>query len=323
MKKIGFVKSKKENEKRIAIVFEDINKIEYKNQLYFEEGYFENFGISDKEVIDLGCNVSTFDEVIKCDIICDPKIGDEEYLNNLDEQIIFGWVHATQNKNITDTIIDKKLTAFAWEKMFDNNIHTFYKNNQIAGQAAVLHAMLQYGDTFEDKKIAILGDGNVSKGAQGILDKLDLSYDVYNFLEEDKFKKQMYDYDVIINAILWDTTRNDHIIYKSDLSKMKKNSLIIDISCDRNGGIETSIPTTIDNPIYFVDGIMHYAVDHTPSLLYRESSKSISKEVVKYINMFLNDNLDNAIMNSLIIENGVIIDDEINKFQKRGQYEER
>ena len=44
--------------------------------------------------------------------------------------------------------------------------------------------------------------------------------------------------------------------------------MIIDISCDRNGGIETSIPTTIENPTYMVEGIRHYVVDHTPSLFY-------------------------------------------------------
>ena len=45
---------------------------------------------------------------------------------------------------------------------------------------------------------------------------------------------------------------------------MKRGSMIVDISCDRNGGIETSIPTTIENPSYIVDGLRHYVVDHTP-----------------------------------------------------------
>ena len=78
-------------------------------------------------------------------------------------------------------------------------------------------------------------------------------------LRETLFKKgdimQTYNagnYDVIVNGVLWDTTRKDHIIYKNDLANMRKDSMIVDISCDRQGGIETSIPTTLENPVYYV-----------------------------------------------------------------------
>ena len=93
---------------------------------------------------------------------------------------------------------------------------------------------------------------------------------------------------MIINAILWDTTRKDHIIYRSDLKRMKRGSIIIDISCDRNGGIETSVPTTIENPIYVVDGVAHYVVDHTPSLFYKTTSGSLSEVFVQYIDNLIN-----------------------------------
>ena len=104
---------------------------------------------------------------------------------------------------------------------------------------------------------------------------------------EQLFRKEISKYDVIVNAILWDTSRKDHIIYKEDLKKMKKGALIIDISCDRNGGIETCIPTTIDNPTYVIDGITHYAVDHTPSLFYKTISESLSEIMIMYIDCLL------------------------------------
>ena len=50
---------------------------------------------------------------------------------------------------------------------------------------------------------------------------------------------------------------------------MKKNSMIVDVSCDRNGGIETSILTTIEEPTYVVEGILHYVIDHTLALFYK------------------------------------------------------
>ncbi|WP_206537432.1 hypothetical protein [Listeria cornellensis] len=88
---------------------------------------------------------------------------------------------------------------------------------------------------------------------------------------------------MIVNAVLWDTTRADHIICRSDLKRLKKNAMIIDISCDEAGAIETTIPTSFDNPTYVVDGILHYAVDHIPSLLFKSASCAISEEVSKYV----------------------------------------
>ena len=80
---------------------------------------------------------------------------------------------------------------------------------------------------------------------------------VYDRKTEKILRKEIGEYDVIVNGVLWDVYRKDHIIYKDDLSKMKKPSLIIDISCDKAGGIETSIPTTIENPVYTVDGVFY------------------------------------------------------------------
>ena len=98
---------------------------------------------------------------------------------------------------------------------------------------------------------------------------------------------------------------------------MKKNAMIIDISCDAHGAIETSVPTTINEPTYKVDGIVHYVVDHTPSLFYKTASQSISFEVSKYIDLLCEDNYDEVLKNALIIKNGIIIDQRINEFQNR------
>ena len=130
-------------------------------------------------------------------------------------------------------------------------------------------------------------------------------------------KKLFENYDVIINAILWDTTRKDHIIYRSDLKRMKRGSIIIDISCDRNGGIETSVPTTIENPIYVVDGVAHYVVDHTPSLFYKTTSGSLSEVFVQYIDNLIKADYDSVLKGCQCFEKGLILDGRIKKFQNR------
>ena len=317
MKTIGFVISKKENENRRAIVLDDIKKIRNRENLYFEKGYGDVLGFSDNDIINLGCHIADFDDIYNCDVICDPKIGDSVYLDKIKNKTVFGWIHATQNYDITEHFIKNKITGYAWEKMYDGKRHIFEGNNQIAGEAAVMHAMILYGKIFENMNIAILGNGNTSRGAQRILNKFNNNIKVYNSKEENIFKKEFAKYDIIVNCILWDVSRKDHIIYNSDLKEMKKGSLIIDISCDHNGGIESSVPTTIDNPMYEKNGIFHYVVDHTPSILYKDSSKSISNEVTNYIDDLIEDNYNKVLNDALIIKDGKIIDNEIIEYQNR------
>jgi len=318
MKTIGFPISTKENEKRRCMIPKHISSIKNKKSIYIETGYGNVLGFTDEDYNRAGVHIITREEVLKKDIICDPKIGDAEYLSQLKDQIVFGWVHAVQNKNITDIMVKNKITAYAWEDMYDSGRHVFWRNNEIAGEAAIMHAYTLYGLFPYNTKVAILGRGNVARGALKILTLMGADVMVYTRKMEQLFRKEISKYDVIVNAILWDTSRKDHIIYKEDLKKMKKGALIIDISCDRNGGIETCIPTTIDNPTYVIDGITHYAVDHTPSLFYKTISESLSEIMIMYIDDLIEGNLNNDVLNkSLIIDHGKIIDQRIILFQNR------
>jgi len=318
MKTIGFPISTKENEKRRCLIPKHISSIKNKKSIYIETGYGNVLGFTDEDYNRAGVHIITREEILKKDIICDPKIGDAEYLSQLKDQIVFGWVHAVQNKNITDIMVKNKITAYAWEDMYDSGRHVFWRNNEIAGEAAIMHAYTLYGLFPYNTKVAILGRGNVARGALKILTLMGADVMVYTRKMEQLFRKEISKYDVIVNAILWDTSRKDHIIYKEDLKRMKKGALIIDISCDRNGGIETCIPTTIDNPTYVIDGITHYAVDHTPSLFYKTISESLSEIMIMYIDDLIEGNMNNDVLNnSLIIDHGKIIDQRIILFQNR------
>ncbi len=318
MKTVGFPISHKENENRRAIVPEDIASILCPENVYIERGFGDVLGIADEEYANAGCKICSHEEALNQDIICDPKIGDADYLEQLSEgQTIFGWIHATQNRDITDKIIGSKLTAYAWEHMFEKERHVFWFNNELAGEAAVMHAFQCYGRLPYGLRVAVLGNGNTARGAVRVLNMLGADVVQYSRRQEELFREEFVNYDAIVNCILWDVTRNDHIIYKDDLRRMKKGALIIDVSCDRCGGIETCIPTPINAPTYMVDGIMHYAVDHTPSLFYKTFSYNNSKIICRYINQLMSGEIGEVLGDSLIIDKGVIIDDEINKFQGR------
>ncbi|MDH2292320.1 N(5)-(carboxyethyl)ornithine synthase [Cobetia sp. 10Alg 146] len=316
-KTVGFIKSDKANEKRRALIPLDIKTIKNKCNIFVEKGYGEVLGYADEDYIKEGVNVATKSEILDKDIICDPKIGDAGYLDEIRNKTIFGWVHAVQNKNITDILVNNKITAFAWEDMFDRGRHVFWRNNEIAGEAAVIHAYTIHGLFPYDTKVAVIGRGNIARGAVKILTFMGADVTVYDRRTETLLCEEIFKYDVVVNAILWDTARKDHIIYKKDLINMKTGSLIIDISCDAGGAIETSIPTSLEKPIYTVDGVVHYAVDHTPTLFYKTISEVLSKIVSKHIDYLIEDEINEVLKDSLIIKNGLIKDNRINEFQGR------
>lgn len=321
MKTIGFVRSHKENEHRIAILPEDLNTVRNLGNIYIEEGYANEFGIPDEAYSSKGVKIADRDTVLAQDIICDPKIGDAEYLDCLNNQTLFGWVHAVQNKDITDKIITGGNTAIVWEDMYEKGRHVFWRNNEIAGEAAIMHAYLLHGIFPYNTKVAVLGRGNTARGAIKTLHFLGAEVYAYDRKTEALFREELGKYDVIVNAILWDTSREDHIIYRDDLKRMKPGAMIIDISCDRAGAVETSIPTSIEHPDYLVDGIRHYVVDHTPSLFYKSTSAEISREVARFIDTLIEDKAEECeiLKDAIALKDGKIVDHRIIDFQGRRQ----
>lgn len=306
MKTIGFPISHKENENRRVVVPKHLHSLKCTEHFYFETNYGKVLGIDDKEYLNTGCKVVTREEVLKKDIICDLKVGDAEYLDILPfNTTIFGWIHIKKNSHILDKLIKREITGYAFEKLFKDGRHVLWRNNEIAGEAAVLHAYLSHGIMPYNTKVAVIGKGNTAKGAMRILTMLGAEVIQYNRQTVKLINKELHKYDVIVNCVLWDTARTDHIITKKELLKMKKDSLIIDVSCDKAGAIESTIPTTIQNPTYKDSGVTHYAVDHTPSLFYKTFSHDVSNVLCPYLEKLVMEKPDKVLLNSKIIENGV------------------
>jgi alanine dehydrogenase len=129
--------------------------------------------------------------------------------------------------------------------------------------------------------------------------------------------------DVIINCVLWPKSRQDHLIYEEDLKLMKKDALIVDVSCDENGAIETSRPTTHDNPTYKVNNILHYCVDNIPGAFSQTATKLLSKATIKYALAIANKGVEQALKENeelrtgLTCYNGMLTLEETGKRQNR------
>lgn len=320
MKTIGFIISHKNGEKRRAILPNDIKtNVRNPHQLYFETGYGLSINVSDEEYEKVGCHIVTREEALACDIIADVKLGDADYLDEITpNKVLFGWAHAVQNIPFTSNILKNNHTVIAWEDIFENGRYIFYRNREVAGEAAIMHAYRFCGKMPYDTKVAILGNGQTAKGALRVLHGLGAEVDVFNRRLEKLFREKMYEYDVLVNCIMWDTNRTDRIIYKEDLKKMKPGTMIIDVSCDPYLEIETSHPTPIDDPVYVVDGVIHYTVDNTPGMFPITITKVLSEGISRYIDYLIEGDINTYPENlctAVVIENGHIRDERITNFR--------
>ena len=332
--KIGVIgTSKKKDEQRYPIHPAHLSRIPEKlrKQLIFEEGYGLPFGITDEQIASqTGGIASRYDLLSKIGTVIINKPILEDLQDLCIGGTLWGYVHCVQQRDITQAAIDRKQTLIAFEDMFvwSNNIqgrHTFYKNNEMAGYCAVIHALQlkgidgHYGN---QRKVIIFGFGAVSRGAIHALkahgfrditiciqrkdcevreEVLDCHYariqhGINNeprmmVIEHDGSKKPLTDLisqsDIIINGIFQDTQNPTDFIIEEESSYLKPKSLIIDVSCDEGMGFFFAKPTTFKKPLIKYKTIDYYAVDHTPSYLWESATRSISGALIVYLSTVL------------------------------------
>ncbi len=336
MLKFGVIgTSKKPNERRVPIHPEHFKRIpeQLRRLLTFEQGYGASFDLSDTEIAAQTSGTIMPREQLLSElgnvIIAKPVLAD---LENLREGgILWGWPHCTQQRAITQVAIERKQTLIAFEDMFVwspsgmMGRHTFYKNNELAGYCAVLHALElkgidgHYGN---QRKILIFSFGAVSRGAiyalkaRGFRDiticiqrpdhevreeVLDCHYVRIEkgkdneprllIVEHDgtkrPFQELVSEADIIVNGSFQDPDDPYMFIAEEEVSYLKAHSLIIDVSCDEGMGFFFARPTTFDKPLLKIGTVDYYAVDHTPSYLWESASRSISAALVVYLKTVL------------------------------------
>ena len=295
--------------------------------MIFERGYGTDFGLPDGHFQRHGAaSAPRGDLFAKCDLLVLPKPMPEDLQQMVPGQVLFGWPHCVQQRAITQAAIDHKLTLIAWEAMHhwspsgERQLHIFYKNNEIAGYAAVLHCLQLLGIDGHygpRRKVVVLSYGAVSRGAIYALQGrgfnnihvftrrlphlvADQNPDVYHghyypgtggclmFRGPDGSERPLIDElceaDLICNGVLQDTDEPLMFVSQSEVARLRPKSLIIDISCDLGMGFAFARPTSFEDPIYQVgDGITYYSVDHTPTYLWNAASREISKVLLAYL----------------------------------------
>jgi len=319
LNRIGFPISHKENERRRALLPPDLAKMKNPGHCYFEKGFGKPLNITDDEYIEAGGSIAGREDILEMDVICNPKALDPDMVDFLRPgQVLFGWVHAVQNRKVTDILVEKSMTGIAWGEMFENERHVFSRNNEIAGAGAVIHGSCFSGRMPEEWKAALLGLGNCGRGAERILDGYGAEITVYHRDRVFDLKDELGRYNLIVNTLLWDELEERLVLSRDDIRRMADGSMIIDVSCDSEGiCLETTHPTTVDDPVYTLEGVIHYAVDHIPTLFHLSASRSISAELPGYLDCLVEGSENRVLEEATVIRDGEILDERIIRFQKR------
>ena len=99
-------------------------------------------------------------------LIVDVKLGDADYLDQIDPgKILCGWAHCVQNIEFTSTVLNAEHSVVAWEEIYENGRYIFYRNREVAGEAAIIQGFRYSGKMPYDAKVAIIGNGQTGKRA--------------------------------------------------------------------------------------------------------------------------------------------------------------
>jgi alanine dehydrogenase len=170
-------RSRKENEQRLPIHPLHVERIEagLRRRIYLERGYGERFGVPDGQLASYVAGFGSREQLLaECDVIVLPKPLAQDLAGMHEGQVVWGWPHCVQNRDITQLAIDRQLTLIAFEAMNlwhsdgSFSLHVFHKNNELAGYCSVLHGLQLLGITGEygrSLRAAVISFGATGRGA--------------------------------------------------------------------------------------------------------------------------------------------------------------
>jgi alanine dehydrogenase len=246
------------------------------------------------------------------------------------DQILFTYLHLASSKHLTEALVQSGATCLAYETLKVNNrLPLLEPMSEIAGRMSVL-----VGGYFLAKhhggegvllggvpgvlpgKVVVLGGGtagiNAARMAAGVgadVTILEVDLERMRFLDitlskgsthtlyscEDALKNLLPSTDLLIGAVLVPGAKAPKLVTREMLSHMKPGSVAVDIAIDQGGCLETSRPTTHQNPTYTEEGVTHYCVTNMPGAYARTATQALTNVTSRYIELLAEHPLPMAI----------------------------
>ncbi len=317
--KIGVLKEIKDKENRVALTPEGAKKLVGEdNDVLVEENAGVNSGFSNGEYEKAGAKIVSKDEAWDAELVMKVKepLGQEyKYLKG---QMIFTYFHLSGvTKTLTEALLKSKTTAIAYETVEDEKgrVPLLIPMSAVAGNMASTVGSyylakfnggrgIQLGTVLGKKygKVVVIGDGVVGRYAARTA--YGLGTDVYIFSRhEDRFEKlkeeigsglncvlskkeniaeHVKDADLLVGGVYLHGAKAPWIVTEEMVKTMQPGSVIVDVSIDQGGCIETSRPTSHSDPVYVKHGVIHYCVTNMPGAFPRTSTLALTSATLPY-----------------------------------------
>ena len=232
------------------------------------------------------------------------------------DHLLFSYLHLAANPALTRALQERRVTAVAFETVEANGrLPLLAPMSDIAGRLSVhigLNLLHSYGGgrgvmlgglpSTERGHVVVLGAGVAGGNAAAVAAALGAQVTVFAperlLLERmhalgpnvtalpsygGLIERAVLDADLLIGAVLIPGARAPKLVTADMVRRMKPGSVIIDISVDQGGCIETTRPTTYEQPTYVVDGVIHFGVTNMPGAVPRTASQALSTVLVPYV----------------------------------------
>ena len=319
--KIACTKEIKNNEFRVGLTPDNVKAyVSHGHEVYIEKGAGLGSGFSDREYEEAGAILTdSAEETWKiADMMVKVKEPlKQEYPYFHEGLILYTYLHLAADREQTDALLQGKVKGVAYEtlKEKDGSLPLLVPMSEIAGRLSV-----QEGAKYLEKKyggegillsgvpgtpkgkVVILGGGTVGANACRIavgmgadvtvidisvkrLEELDRLYGsrIQTLISnEANIARAVKDADLVVGAVLIPGKSAPKLFKKEYLKQMRPGSVFVDVAIDQGGCGETSHMTTHDDPIYLVDGVVHYCVGNMPGAVPRTSTIALTNATLPY-----------------------------------------
>ncbi len=341
---IGTVKEIKRHEYRVGLTPSCAKSyIAHGHSVWIQKGAGDGAGFADEQYAAVGATIVDGADVVfgQCDMIIKVKEPQpEEFDKFRSGQILYTYLHLAAERALLDALLERGVKSVAYEtiELEDGSLPCLKPMSEIAGRLSTQEAAKYLERPFGGRgvlmggvpgvapaKIAIIGGGvvgtNACKIAAGMgadVSILDISSSRLEYLDdvfgmqvktlystEANLERVLEESDAIIGAVLIPGAKAPSIIGRDHLKIMKPGALIVDVAVDQGGCVETTRPTTHDDPVFLVDGIMHYCVANMPGAVPLTSTLALTSTTLPYGLQIADQGLESACRHSSALRHGL------------------
>lgn len=319
--RIGIPKEIKDNENRVGMTPAGVAElVSHGHEVYVQHTAGEGSGFSDDDYIKAGAGiVPTIEETYNAaDMIIKVKEPIEpEYPLVKHGQLVFTYFHFACDRKLTEAMIASGGVCLAYEtvQLPDGSLPLLVPMSEVAGRMAIVNGAYYLQKTKGGKgrlicgvpgvkpvKVLVLGGGIVGQAAARVAAGMGANVVITDislprlrelsvtmppnvdtlYSSRHNIEHELQDSDIVVGSVLVPGDKAPRLVTRDMLKLMEKGSVLVDVAIDQGGCFETSRPTTHSDPVYEVDGIVHYAVANIPGAVPNTSTWALTNATLKY-----------------------------------------